>query len=386
MRAKKYRIFQSNILRIVFILTVLTVLLFIIYVIYVQQPSFTKLIQENTRNEAVRIASHLSSLLITGNDEFNQESLSANHLEKISGLQYDSHFIKLKIYSPTGEIMYSTDPKEIGNINEEAYLQEILKSGEVRTKEVKKNIETLERQLMDTDVMETYVPIVRDNKTLGVFEVYYDISLQYKKLHTLTSRSSAIIFFMATLLMSAIVISILKTNQYMKERRLAEEDLRALSLTDELTGLYNRRGFFTMSEQQIKMAKRLKRGILLIATDLNGLKKINDTLGHKEGDHALIEAARIIKDSFRESDIIARIGGDEFVILMLEKPEISQEILAARLLKKLDNFNTTKVHRYRLSISFGMAYNRPENPCSIDEMLVKADRLMYRQKSLKHRI
>lgn len=88
-----------------------------------------------------------------------------------------------------------------------------------------------------------------------------------------------------------------------------EEDLHSLSLTDELTGLYNRRGFFTLLDQQIKMANRLKREIFILYADLDRLKLINDTWGHQEGDQALIESATIFKRIYRESDIIACIGG-----------------------------------------------------------------------------
>jgi PAS domain S-box-containing protein len=93
------------------------------------------------------------------------------------------------------------------------------------------------------------------------------------------------------------------------ERNEMEEELRMLSLTDELTGLYNRRGFLTLCEQQLKMANRAKQGVYMLYADVDGLKKINDSLGHKEGDYALINTARVLTDTFRESDIIARLGG-----------------------------------------------------------------------------
>ena len=93
----------------------------------------------------------------------------------------------------------------------------------------------------------------------------------------------------------------------------AQEDLRTLTLVDEITGLYTRRGFLALVEQKFKIAGRLNRGVLLLLGDLDGLRGINDTLGYEEGDRALIEAANILKETFRESDIIARIGGDEFI-------------------------------------------------------------------------
>lgn len=94
------------------------------------------------------------------------------------------------------------------------------------------------------------------------------------------------------------------------ELKRMEENLVALSLTDELTGLYNRRGFLTLAEQQLKTAKRVHCGTVLLSVDLDGLKKINDGFGHQEGDFVLKEAADILKKTFREADIIARMSGD----------------------------------------------------------------------------
>ena len=99
-------------------------------------------------------------------------------------------------------------------------------------------------------------------------------------------------------------------------RKRAEEDLRALLLVDELTGLPNRRAFITLSEQALKLAMRMERDVLMIFIDVDRLKDINDTWGHLVGDRALIDTARVLRESFREADIVARLGGDEFVALM----------------------------------------------------------------------
>jgi len=159
-----------------------------------------------------------------------------------------------------------------------------------------------------------------------------------------------------------------------------EETLRALALIDELTGLYNRRGFFTLAEQQLKTADRVKRRMVLLFADFDGLKQINDTLGHPEGDRALIETADILRETFRESDIIARIGGDEFVMLAIETNGSPAEILTARLQENLAARNARKGRRYKLSLSVGLARYDPERPCSIDDLLAQADRAMYERK------
>ena len=164
------------------------------------------------------------------------------------------------------------------------------------------------------------------------------------------------------------------------ERKRMEEALRALALLDELTGLYNRRGFFTLAEQQLKTADRAKMKMLLLFADVDDLKRINDTFGHPEGDLALIEVADVLREAFRESDIVARMAGDEFVVLALETTEDSAEIITTRLQEKLEARNTAGDLCYRLSLSVGIAHYDPEHACSIDELLAQADRLMYERK------
>jgi diguanylate cyclase (GGDEF)-like protein len=167
---------------------------------------------------------------------------------------------------------------------------------------------------------------------------------------------------------------------YAIERHRMQENIRSLSLVDELTGLYNRRGFLTLASQQLKLANRLKKRMLLIFADLDGMKRINDTLGHQEGDKALIEIAKILKETFRESDIIARLGGDEFVVLTLEKSVSSDDAITKRLQERLNSQNAHGNRHYCLSLSLGVAHHDPEHSCSIDELLAKADLSMYQQK------
>jgi diguanylate cyclase (GGDEF)-like protein/PAS domain S-box-containing protein len=164
-----------------------------------------------------------------------------------------------------------------------------------------------------------------------------------------------------------------------------EARLYMLSFSDELTGVYNRRGFLTLAEQQMKLAKRSKKVMLLIYADLDDLKWINDTYGHAEGDVALKNFTGIMKASFRESDIIARIGGDEFVILITDLLKTSQSSHLARLHKNLEKFNTKSPRVYSLSVSTGSVLFDPNGSNRVEQILGKADQLMYEQKSRRQR-
>jgi len=157
------------------------------------------------------------------------------------------------------------------------------------------------------------------------------------------------------------------------DRKKAEEVLRSLSLTDDLTKLFNRRGFTTLGEQQLKLAKRTKREMCLIYLDVDKLKRINDNLGHPQGDVALTATARILEETFRVSDIITRIGGDEFAVLAVETTMADADRLADRLDEKVRSLNARKNHP---------TYD-PATPCSLDELLSRADALMYEHKRSK---
>lgn len=180
-------------------------------------------------------------------------------------------------------------------------------------------------------------------------------------------------------------IAVTIVSKDINELKQMEEKLRALSLTDELTGIYNRRGFFTLVEQLLKLARRQKKGVFMLYADLDDLKGINDTWGHHEGDLALIDAANLFKATFRESDIIARIGGDEFVVIPVGSTGDNIEMITARFQKNVEEHNSQSARNFNLSVSFGISYYDPESPSSIDKLLLQGEKLMYEQKMDKRR-
>jgi diguanylate cyclase (GGDEF)-like protein/PAS domain S-box-containing protein len=166
------------------------------------------------------------------------------------------------------------------------------------------------------------------------------------------------------------------------ERKKMEEEIRMLSITDALTGLFNRRGFIALAEQQIKTANRIQKKLVLFYIDLDGMKAVNDRWGHEEGDHLLVNSAKILKQTFRESDIIARLGGDEFTVLAAEIAETT-EIALKRLNERIRSYNDLPDRRYQISMSIGTVIYDPSTPCTLDELLSRADTLMYKQKKEK---
>ena len=165
---------------------------------------------------------------------------------------------------------------------------------------------------------------------------------------------------------------------------LLGRELRHLALTDDLTCLYNRRGFFAAAAQQLKLASRKVQSSSLFFCDLDNLKKINDSYDHREGDLALIRAADALEQTFRGSDILARLGGDEFAILALETSSENHSGILRRLERSLKKSNGEEP-LYELSLSVGAACFDPKNPVPLGELMVRADQDMYEHKRSKQR-
>jgi diguanylate cyclase (GGDEF)-like protein len=163
------------------------------------------------------------------------------------------------------------------------------------------------------------------------------------------------------------------TKQYMVQAELSN-----LALKDELTGLYNRRGFLVLADRQLKLARRSDRSLLLFFLDVDGLKKINDTLGHTEGDAALKRMAEALQSTFRDSDLTARFGGDEFAALAIEASGNNEASIRDRLTEYLNL--ASRKDAFKFSVSLGTARFDPLKPSSIRELIAQADHAMYDQK------
>ena len=173
--------------------------------------------------------------------------------------------------------------------------------------------------------------------------------------------------------------------RYAVERHRLQTELHNLSTQDSLTGLYNRRGFFILADEQLKLVHRSQQGLLLFLCDVDGMKPINDTFGHTEGDRVLMATTAILRGTFRDSDIIARLSGDEFVILAVGTLPAKAELLKARLQANLNRHNAQSDRPYKLSFSIGIAYVAPDEQVTLEELISKADREMYEHKRARRK-
>jgi diguanylate cyclase (GGDEF)-like protein/PAS domain S-box-containing protein len=172
------------------------------------------------------------------------------------------------------------------------------------------------------------------------------------------------------------------TDKRRREQELENQAqlLRSLSLRDELTSLYNRRGFQEHAHHQLLHAARTKRYASVFFIDLDGMKTINDTLGHEVGDRALTLTAHLLAGAFRESDIVARLGGDEFAVFAPDCDGDGTRSMCERLARHVAELNQAGGEPFRLSISVGTAQFDPIHPAALDTLLETADREMYERK------
>jgi diguanylate cyclase (GGDEF)-like protein/PAS domain S-box-containing protein len=166
------------------------------------------------------------------------------------------------------------------------------------------------------------------------------------------------------------------------ELQETQDELRRLATVDELTGLYNLRGFIPLAEHQLRLCDRSGISAAILFMDLDGLKRVNDDFGHDEGSALLVEAVAAIRSVVRTSDVVARYGGDEFCALLTGGDE-SAEVVSRRLLEAIALRNASTTRPYDLAVSLGSAIYHPGDGVAVEELMRQADAMMYEQKTAK---
>lgn len=373
---------QSRFLWAIVVASLLAVALFPIYTFCVLAPRFEQLLVDNTRDEAVRLASCVAAFVADGSGELASGVLPAPLRARLTAFTRDGHLVKMRIFSADGRIVYSTAPHEVGTYNRAPYFNKIRETRTGRAEVIPAAARSLENEVFGADVVETYVPITSGERLFGVFELYHDVSKAKKGLTRLLYRSYGTLFALGAGLLTLVALSSWYALRSVRERERTAEQLKLLSLTDDLTGLYNRRGFLALAEQQLRVAERDEKPLMVVSADLDGLKAINDGYGHQAGDAAIVETARVLRDCFRKSDLIARVGGDEFAVLLTGgEAEFNSGQLGSRLGKAVDRHNGRKGDALcALSISAGFAYFDVAGTDTFEELLHRADTRMYEEK------
>jgi len=221
----KNSVLGNRLLRNILILTAIIIIALISYNFFLTTPSFTRLLIDTTQNDAVRITRHLAStMLISEKTEIGKDSLNVQLFKEIDKIKEDFELMNLKVFSPSGEVVFSSDPEEVGEINRNAYFQDAVAKGKVHAKMVPKDKESLEGRKVTRDVLETYVPLMNAGRFLGAFEIYYDVTNRRKQLEKVIAEATTIMLMFASALLIAIVFIVRQENIAMKKRRQLEEE------------------------------------------------------------------------------------------------------------------------------------------------------------------
>jgi two-component system, cell cycle response regulator len=178
-------------------------------------------------------------------------------------------------------------------------------------------------------------------------------------------------------------VALVRALRYAIERKRLELALHRMTLVDDLTGLYNRRGFFQRAPRRLTLAIAEQKRALLALVDMDGLKQINDTHGHLEGDKAIMMVAAVLKGTLRDDDIIARIGGDEFAVLAIVNGPNAERAILSRLDRNFAEAGTPA--GYAVSVSLGFAALEANDPAKLDDLIKRADQSLYDHKRSKGR-
>jgi PAS domain S-box-containing protein len=219
-------IFKINYLRNIFILSLIIAITLPTIVILYIFPSFSTQLIKNTEDEALRVARHLMFTIVPDLNELNKESLPAELLNEIQKMAEEFKLMKLKIFSKPGEVLYSTSSKDIGVINKNRYFQDIVAKGKVYTRVVKKGTKSLEDQIVNADVVETYVPIMKSDVFVGAFEIYYYMTATKERLDKLLSKSSVALILLAISLWGANLFVLIKAGHNIAQRERTDDALR----------------------------------------------------------------------------------------------------------------------------------------------------------------
>ncbi|GAM11082.1 putative diguanylate cyclase AdrA [Geobacter sp. OR-1] len=369
------------ILVVIALISVLIVISLPLYLEFIAYPAYEEFLVTSVEQEMQVLAKRM----VKGNQftaPISQDQpLPEKFIKSVEYIQRTVGLPKIKIFTKSGVIVYSTDQADVGHLTSKKFFPQMLVDGLPRS-EVK--IVNNNEVVGDIQMIETYVPIIDNGVAVGAFEIYRNITQMKQTFENMKKHEQRTMLPVIILLLAGGLLSTYLADKSMTELDQSKEIFQQLSVTDTLTGLLNRRGFTAAVEKQLTILQRSGTGAFLLYIDLDDFKLINDTCGHKSGDQALVEASAILNNTFRASDIIGRIGGDEFAILTVHNRDPNaEEQIKQRLFENLARWNSRKTFAFELALSVGVVEYIPGSPASIDELMSSADAMMYAEKQQK---
>ncbi len=343
-------------------------------------PAFIRQLIENTENEAIRTGNHLERTVLkrySGVPVHISDEIKAD----LDNIREDYNLWKIKIFSNSGKVIYSSE-EDIGEINKKSYFHDIVAKGNVYTKVVVKNTKSLEDQIITSDVVETYIPIMRQGDFIGAFEIYYNITVRKDSMDDLISRSNSLIYMLTFIIIIVVLGTMVGFRKSMQKRQQFEEALFEMANTDKLTGTYSRRRFEELLQLEIERFNRYQNNACILLFDIDHFKNVNDTYGHQAGDDVFVALTQICTDTLRKSDILGRYGGDEFIAFLPETDRKKAFRVAERLRRAVDSASIpSSGSTIRVTISIGIAHFKDIDALSIDRVIKQADDSLYSAKN-----
>ncbi len=375
-KEKKYSSASVIIYSVLLLTIVITIGMPVFQTQYIYERFVNQLL-DNTESEAVRTGKHMMSSVLEGHAD-GEYAISDEIKTYLENTVKNFKLWKIKIFSDSGEAVYSTDEEDIGKINKHDYFHDIVAKGKTYTKVVKKNTSTLENQTVDRDVVETYVPIMREGEFLGAFELYYDITVRKESMDALISKSNFLLWTLTIVIIIVVVFALFTFRHSMKERRKFENTILEMANTDKLTGSYNRRGFEELLQLELERVDRYHTKACILLIDLDHFKNVNDTYGHQSGDDVLAAVAQKCRDTLRKNDVFGRYGGEEFIVLLPETDRENAIMVAERLRQAIEITSiSTSEGVIQVTISIGVAFLGDKGDLPIDKVIKHADESLY---------
>jgi diguanylate cyclase (GGDEF)-like protein len=324
-------------------------------------PSLKNIAVTNMLNEAKNVSYYMSNLI-----DYNNEK-TQDIDKKLSTVLEDFNIDKVHYFNNNGKIIYSTVKEKIGTSNTHTYFKNVVSYGNLFYSIKQKGSINLHSEVLTKSIIEIYVPIMNNDSFIGAFELYYDISAVVKEFDDYSNLLFKInILIVGVLFVLFFILLYLISAKSLREKELISKDY--------LTDLYNRRYFYDIAEEYLLLCKRKHTSVSLCMIDIDDFKLINDTHGHNIGDEVLKLFALETKSVIRESDILSRFGGEEFLLLLPDTNIEDAEVLSNKICKHLENLDTNVIFTVSIGIS------QYENSQTIDDLIIESDKCLYTAK------
>lgn len=369
MKEQKFLNVLKNILntRMYLLICLLFVFLMMFISIFVKStiiPSYKEQTIANMIDNTIRLAFRISKnidLKIIQNNTFSKNLKLDLNIFNISKIHYfDKH----------GTVIFSTKKDALYNKKLDSYFFDTVSKGKIYYE-----IE----QKKENSYLEVYIPIMNGLEFEGAFEMYYDITNEINSFEELSNKIMSLVIFSGfffSILFLIIIYNASKNNLKLKNN---EYRLKNLANSDSLTKLYNRRYFYKIATKILKLAQRSKQDVCVCMIDIDNFKTINDTYGHHLGDYVIKNLAKNLTSLTRQSDIIGRYGGEEFILLLPDTNIEGAKVIANKICKEISEQKIV-YKDIDLSYTISLGLNEYTKMDSIDDFIIKADEALYKAK------